>query len=149
MNRHEEFCPNLGCPARGQQGKGNIGIHSQIEHRYIYHEWGKTFSATQSTVFYRLRTDAATVMIVITLLAYGCPAQAIVQAFGFDSHRRWLPISPITSGLSKSYSGSKFRYSLGRRLYAEDDHPNRPCVSSKMVSMTPRLTAVLPSGVTR
>ena len=25
------FCPNLACPARGQTGQGNIGIHSRKE----------------------------------------------------------------------------------------------------------------------
>jgi len=35
-------------------------------------------------VFYRLRTSAETVVIVVTLLAYGCPVQAIVAAFGLD-----------------------------------------------------------------
>jgi transposase-like protein len=35
-------------------------------------------------LFYRLRTDSVQVMLVITLLAYGCPLQAIVKAFGFD-----------------------------------------------------------------
>src|SRR4030095_4241705 len=33
---------------------------------------------------YRLRTAAETVSLVITLLAHGCPVQAIVAAFGFD-----------------------------------------------------------------
>jgi len=36
-------------------------------------------------VFYRLRTSAETVVIVVTLLAHGCPVQAIVAAFGFDA----------------------------------------------------------------
>jgi hypothetical protein len=35
-------------------------------------------------VFYRLRTSAEKVVIVVTLLAYGCPVQAIVAAFGLD-----------------------------------------------------------------
>jgi hypothetical protein len=35
-------------------------------------------------VFYRLRTAAETVTLVVTLLAHGCPLQAIVVAFGFD-----------------------------------------------------------------
>jgi hypothetical protein len=35
-------------------------------------------------VFYRLRTSAATVVLVVTLLAHECPVQAIVAAFGFD-----------------------------------------------------------------
>ena len=33
---------------------------------------------------YRLRTAAETVSLVVTLLAHGCPVQAIVAAFGFD-----------------------------------------------------------------
>src|SRR6266481_879257 len=78
------FCPNRHCPARGQTGMGNIGIHSQKEQRFLCHECQKTFSATKGTAFYRLRTAAETVSLVVTLLAHGCPVQAIVAAFGFD-----------------------------------------------------------------
>ena len=78
------FCPNGHCPARGQTGRGNIGIHSQQEQRFICHECHKTFSATKGTVFYRLHTAAETVSLVVTLLAHGCPVQAIVAALGFD-----------------------------------------------------------------
>ena len=41
---------------------------------------------------YRLRTAAETVTLVVTLLAHGCPPQAIVAAFGFDERtvRRWM-----------------------------------------------------------
>ena len=63
---------------------GNIGIQSQKEQRFICHECQKTFSATKGTAFYRLRTAAETVSLVVTLLAHGCPVQAIVAAFGFD-----------------------------------------------------------------
>ena len=63
---------------------GNIGIHSRQEQRFICHECQKTFSARQGTVFYWLRTSAETVVIVVTLLAHGCPLKAIVAAFGFD-----------------------------------------------------------------
>jgi hypothetical protein len=40
---------------------------------------------------YRLRTAAETVTLVVTLLAHGCPPQAIVVAFGFDERTvmRW------------------------------------------------------------
>ena len=38
------FCPNRHCPARGQTGQGNIGIHSQKEQRFICHECHKTFA---------------------------------------------------------------------------------------------------------
>src|SRR5262245_47560105 len=78
------FCPNRRCLARGQTGRGHIGIHSQKEQRFICHECHKTFSATTGTVFYRLRTAAETVSLVVTLLAHGCPVQAMVAAFGFD-----------------------------------------------------------------
>jgi transposase-like protein/IS1 family transposase len=78
------FCPNRHCPARGQTGQGNIGIHSQKDQRFICHACQKTFSATTGTALYRLRTAAETVSLVVTLLAHGCPVQAIVAAFGFD-----------------------------------------------------------------
>ena len=78
------FCPNFDCCARGQIGRGNIGIHSQKEQRFICKACRKTFSATKGTVFYRLHTAAETVVIVVTLLAHGCPVQAIVAAFGLD-----------------------------------------------------------------
>jgi transposase-like protein/IS1 family transposase len=84
MDPTTTFCPNRHCPARGQTGGGNIGIHSQKEQRFICHECQKTFSATTGTAFYRLRTAAETVSLVVTLLAHGCPVQAIVAACGFD-----------------------------------------------------------------
>src|SRR5436309_6179085 len=84
MDPTTTFCPNRHCHARGQTGMGNIGIHSRKEQRFICHECHKTFSATTGTVFYRLRTSAETVVIVVTLLAHGCPVQAIVAAFGLD-----------------------------------------------------------------
>jgi transposase-like protein len=84
MNPQDIFCPNIDCPARGQTGKGNIGIHSQKDQRYKCDVCQQTFTTTKGTIFYRLRTNPVTVMIVITLLAYGCPIQAIVKAFGLD-----------------------------------------------------------------
>src|SRR3989454_4026635 len=78
------FCPRLACPARGKTGQGNIGIHSRKDKRFLFTACHKTFSATKGTAFYRLRTAAETVTLVVTLLAHGCPPQAIVVAFGFD-----------------------------------------------------------------
>ncbi len=78
------FCPNLVCPARGQTGQGNIGIHSWKDQRFMCTECHKTFSATKGTALYRLRTPAETVSLVVTLMAHGCPLQAIVVAFGYD-----------------------------------------------------------------
>ena len=81
---HNDICPNVACPARGQTGQGNIGIHSRKDERFVCTQCHKTFTATKGTAFYRLRTSAETVTLVVTLLAHGCPLQAIVIAFGFD-----------------------------------------------------------------
>jgi len=91
MDPQTVFCPNFDCPARGQLGKGNIGVHSHHEHRYICHACHKTFSATKGTPLYRLRTDADQVALVLALLAHGCPVCAIVFAFGLDERtvRDW------------------------------------------------------------
>jgi len=63
---------------------GNIGVHSQAERRYRCARCGQTFAATTGTAFYRLRTAADLVTLVLTLLSHGCPPQAIVAAFGLD-----------------------------------------------------------------
>ena len=84
MDPTTTFCPNSACPARGQGGQGNIGIHARKDKRFICTACRKTFTATKGTAFYRLRTPAETVALVRTLLAHGCPLQAIVVAFGFD-----------------------------------------------------------------
>jgi len=84
MNPQKIFCPNMECPARGQIGKGNIHVHSQRDKRYYCEACEQTFSASKGTIFYRLRYDPTIVMYVVILLAYGCPVQAIVKAFGLD-----------------------------------------------------------------
>jgi transposase-like protein len=84
VDPQQTFCPNPACPARGQVGQGNIGVHSRKEQRYICRVCKQTFAARTGTVFYRLRTPAETVTLVVTLLACGCPLQAIVVAFGLD-----------------------------------------------------------------
>jgi len=92
MDPRQQFCHNLGCPARGQVGQGNIGVHSQAERRYVCHTCGRTFAATTGTAFYRLRSAADQVTLVLTLLSHGCPPQAIVAAFGLDERTvaAWL-----------------------------------------------------------
>ena len=84
MNPQKIFCPNLDCPARGQVNKGNIHIHSEQEQRYYCEVCQRTFAASKGTIFYRLKTEAVVVLTVLTLLANGCPVQAIVAAYGFD-----------------------------------------------------------------
>ena len=78
------FCPNLACPARGHMGQGNIGIHSRKDQRFLCTQCRKTVAATKGTACSRRRTPAETVALVLTLLAHGCPLQAIVVACGVD-----------------------------------------------------------------
>jgi transposase-like protein/IS1 family transposase len=92
MDPTTTFCPNLACPARGQVGQGNISSHSCQNKRFVCTQCHRTFTDTKGTAFYRLRTPADTVTRVLTLLAHGCPPQAIVAAFGFDERTvaRWM-----------------------------------------------------------
>ena len=101
MDPRQQFCHNRDCPARGQVGQGNIGVHSQAEQRYVCHTCGRTFAGTRGTPFYRLRTAADVVTLVLTLLSHGCPPQAIVAAFGFMSapwRRGWRTLASTASG---------------------------------------------------
>jgi transposase-like protein len=84
MNASQQFCPNKACKARGKIGQGNIVIHSRSRPRYLCQTCGKTFSAKEGTMFAGLRKPTELIVIVVTLLAYGCPVQAIVHAFGLD-----------------------------------------------------------------
>ncbi len=84
MDPQSQFCPNEHCRARGLRGQGTIRIHSQKEGRYRCTICRGTFSPTTGTAFFRLRRPATVVTTVVTLLAHGCPRQAIVAAFGLD-----------------------------------------------------------------
>jgi transposase-like protein len=84
MDPQTVFCPNSACYARGHIGKGNIRVHSREEGRYICDECGSTFAATQGTIFYRRRLPEDIIVKIVTLLAHGCPRQAIVAAFEVD-----------------------------------------------------------------
>ncbi len=84
MQPSEQFCPNLTCCARGQIGQGNIRVHDRKRQRYRCTMCKRTFSARRETMFEGLRTATELVVIVVTLLAFGCPVQAIVQAYGRD-----------------------------------------------------------------
>jgi transposase-like protein len=96
VNPQEVFCLNIDCYARGHKGRGNIRIHSHEDERYVCDECKKTFTATKGTIFYRLRTDPKIVVMVITLLAYGCPPKAVEKAYGF--HERTIKNWWIRSG---------------------------------------------------
>src|SRR5437870_3764033 len=84
MEPSEQCCPNLACCARRQIGQGNIIIHDRKRQRYRCKICGRTFSARRGTMLEGLRKPTELIVIVVTLLAYGCPIQAIVHAFGLD-----------------------------------------------------------------
>lgn len=92
MDPQRQSCQNAACPAKGQVGHGNIRVHSWKERRYRCARCGATFGARKGTPFYRLRTAADQVTLVLTLLCHGCPPQAIVAAFGYDERTvaQWL-----------------------------------------------------------
>lgn len=73
-------CPNSACGASDR-----IGIHSLVERRYKCHTCGKTFAETHGTPLYGLKRPLWMVILVLTLVAGGCPIPAIVFAFGLDA----------------------------------------------------------------
>jgi transposase-like protein len=92
IDPHTVFCPNMGCPARGQVGQHTIWIHSRTPLRYRCSVCGKTFSQRAGTLFFGRRTDEDTITRVITLVGNGCPIPAIEVAFGFQAQtvRDWV-----------------------------------------------------------
>jgi transposase-like protein len=92
MHPQEQFCQNNDCPARGQIGKGNLTVHGRNYQRYRCSVCRRTFTATKGTALFGLKKNAELFVVVITLLAYGCPMPAIVAAFGLDVRtvRAWL-----------------------------------------------------------
>ena len=92
MNPREQFCPNADCPDRGKVDQGNIVSHSQQEQRCKCKTCGKTFAITHGTPFFGLKKDHSLFVLVTTLLANGCPVQAIVIAFCMDERTvsAWL-----------------------------------------------------------
>lgn len=84
MDASKAFCPNEACSARGKLEQGNIVIHDRKRQRYRCKVCKKTFNARRGTMFEGLRKPTDLIVMVITLLSYGCPIQAIVHAFGLD-----------------------------------------------------------------
>jgi len=91
MTPSEQFCPNERCLARGKVGEGNIRIHDRTRERYRCRQCKCTFSARRGTMLEGLRKPTELIVIVVTLLAYGCPLQAIVHAYDLDERTvaRW------------------------------------------------------------
>jgi transposase-like protein/IS1 family transposase len=84
MHPQPTFCPNLDCASRGQKNHNNLVVHDSLKNRWRCKVCKKTFSGKKGTPFYGLKSDPQLVTWVITLLAFGCPLQAIVAAFGLD-----------------------------------------------------------------
>lgn len=85
MNPQTVFCPNDACLARGKTGAGNgIVIHSRKKERYKCTCCGQTFNERTGTAYARLRKPHTQIDQVVTLLAHGCPPQAIVKAYEWD-----------------------------------------------------------------
>jgi transposase-like protein len=72
-------CPNSAC-----QATARIGVHSHKQRRYICHGCKTTFADTTGTMLYGLKHPIALVLLVLSLLAYGCPVPAIVATFELD-----------------------------------------------------------------
>lgn len=91
MDPHQQWCHNHACRAYGRIGEGHVVIHSHKERRYRCKRCGRTFSETRGTALYRVHKPRWLMIAVLTLLAYGCPVQAIVAAFNIDERTvaRW------------------------------------------------------------
>lgn len=72
-------CPKSDCGASDA-----IGIHSHNERRYICHTCHRTFAETTGTMLYGLKHPIWLVLVVLSLLAYGCPIPALVATFDLD-----------------------------------------------------------------
>src|SRR5215471_11500001 len=84
MDPSQQFCQNEACSARGKAGQGTITIHDKQRRRYRCKVCKQTFSERRGTMFFGLHKPLELIVIVVTLLSYGCPVQAIVQAFNLD-----------------------------------------------------------------
>jgi transposase-like protein/IS1 family transposase len=84
MDPQPLFCPKENCPSRGVVGAGNLKIHDSQRNRWRCRVCQQTFSGRVGTPFFGLKTEARIFVWVVTLLAFGCPPQAIVAAFGLD-----------------------------------------------------------------
>ena len=75
MDPTTTYCPIRPAPPEAKK-----------DQRFLCTECHKMLgSATTGTAFYRLRTSAETVSLVLTLMAHGCPLREIVVAFGYEA----------------------------------------------------------------
>jgi hypothetical protein len=66
-------------------------VHDSLRQRWRCLTCKKTFRANQGTVFHGKKYAPQTIVLVVTLLSWGCPLQAIVAAFDIDERtvRAW------------------------------------------------------------
>src|SRR5215472_17554680 len=83
MEPSKQCCPNMMCSARGQIGAGNNTIHDRHRQRYRCKRCKQTFSARRGTMFEGLRKPMDLIVIVVTLLSYGCEVAS-------DCARLWV-----------------------------------------------------------
>jgi transposase-like protein len=72
-------------------GAGNLVSPGKKRERSTWKTCGRTFGARQGTMVVGLRKPEELIRIVVTLRAYGCPVQALVQARALDERTvaRW------------------------------------------------------------
>jgi hypothetical protein len=77
-------CHNPDRLVRGQPGPGNI-VHGREGRCLPRSTCGRTFAATRDAPSCRPEKSLDLVTIVVALPCHGCPAQAVVAAFGLDA----------------------------------------------------------------
>jgi hypothetical protein len=129
------FCPNLACPARGRAGQRNIRIHARQDRRFLCTECHKTFTATKGTAFYRLRTSAETVTLVVTRSHHGVDRTARAQPGQDERHHVCSRPQPIEGHALGGHEGLA---------------TTGPAIALRCVAMPPHVPlAPLPSGRAR
>jgi len=72
------------CPKPDYGASGPIGVPSRAKRQYICHACHTTFAETTGTMLYDLKHPSWLVLLVLAVLAHGCPIPAIVFALGVD-----------------------------------------------------------------
>jgi hypothetical protein len=90
--RRANSAPTRTAPLAAKSGAGTSGCTVGRRGGTSATAAARPFAATVGTPFYRLRTAADLVTLVLTLVCHGCPTQAIVAAFGLDERTvaAWL-----------------------------------------------------------